>query len=162
MSKTDTLSRGYRTYLSENSTNSTALSTTSAAADLPTDALPMTGSDSVLRMSFFGSGDDNTTFNATLIGWRQSSGGYVPEHLASIEATLNSSITSIEGVTPNGINDIFADTLTLLSGDESAKFVDGNNLLPATLSVDLMGCAHYSIHFSINTTASANALVTSL
>ena len=105
-----------------------------------------------LVMSFFGTGSDNNTFSARLIGWRvvpdpADAGNlhkflFIPIPLFEVQATLSATQAGVDGTTiPSTM--LFADTITLTgtTADQgvSIDIVSPANNTIAHLVVDIKG-----------------------
>jgi hypothetical protein len=150
----------------------TSATDTSFASKVPTTTEP-TGAGVVdltinplvgrqLLLVFFGAGNDDTTFDARVIGWRKVGTLWVPCPLATLSCTLSSAV----GVAGAEVvaTDRFVDTVTAGFGNEDDKvwlFSPTSNLIARVL-LDLDGFPKVEVIFDLTGATSANCLYTML
>lgn len=151
-----------------------AAQTTMAVKSLKkTDAVPTTNRldtnigaiYNVGIFQFFGTGNDDTTFLARILGWRYVTDApgtpetaiWVPVPLLELTCTL-STATGVAGGTV-GSSDRFADTLAIVgttgNDDVSIDIVSPANNTPAHVVVDLKGFQKVEVIFDRNSSASS-------
>lgn len=117
----------------------------------------------LLKLMFYGTGADNSTFNARVIGWAKvavsgSTTLWVPTVLAEYVATLSAAV----GVAGAALvaTERFADTLSRTTGIEnvSDQVLSPGADLPAHALVDAKGFTRVEVTFDLVTATAANAL----
>jgi hypothetical protein len=118
--------------------------------------------DNVL-LAFYGTGNDDTTFDARVIGWRKISTLWVPVPLFQLTATLSTAV----GVSGAAVTDSerFADTLALSADFTGADGVSvqvqslsGLTNKVAHLVFDAKGFTKFEVLFDLTGATAANAL----
>lgn len=153
-----------------------AAQTTSAVFDLAkTDVIPRTDRPDVVNkpinnvgvFMFFGTGSDDNTFLARILGWRhivqrntdwvKETAIWIPVPLVELTCTL-STFTGVAGGLL-GTTQRFADTLALVgttgNDDVSIDIVSPANNTPAHIVVDLKGFQKCEVIFDRNSSASS-------
>lgn len=119
---------------------------------------------------FFGTGNEDTTFSARVIGWRRLKGNpyhtssptkdlWVPVVLAEFGCTLSATVGV--AATPVVAADRFVDTITLVTGNEdvSVDFVSPTGDEIAHALVDVKGFQKLEVTFDMTGATDGNALV---
>ena len=110
-----------------------------------------------IKVLFYGTGDDNDTFSARVIGWHKIGVGtgagrlWVPIILAELACTMSATVGIANA--PVVATERFVDTITLVTGNDDISIdivsPTGDEIAHAVL--DLKGCQY--IEFSFDTTA---------
>lgn len=122
----------------------------------------LTTIETFIQVMFFGTGSDDTTFDARFIGWNCVSDGtlWVPTLLAGVSCTLS----TVVGVTNADVvaTERFADTMTGASYNPSAGVVivsPTSNIAPAHITLDVLGSDLVQVVYDMTGATNANALV---
>lgn len=151
------------------STNSTD---TSFTANAPTTTEP-TGAGIVdlfriagkvhnnVAFIFYGTGNDDTTFDARVTGWQKVSTLWVPVPLLEVSCTLGTSV----GVSGASVTDSerFADTVTVAAAytglaNTAYRVVSPTGNLIAMLMIDMAGLPKLEVEFDRTGATACNAL----
>lgn len=112
-----------------------------------------------VALVFYGTGNDNDTFDARVIGWRKVSTLWVPVPLCQLTATLSAAV----GVASAAVLDTerFADTVALAAGynaNVSAEVVTPTGDVVAHVCLDTKGFTLLEVTFDLTGATDANAL----
>ncbi len=113
-----------------------------------------------LALLFYGTGADNATFDARVIGWQKVGGLWVPVTLLQAACTLSAAVGVALAEVTN--SERFADTITLSliasSGVDAWAKSPTNDTIGMALA-DVVGMAKAEVIFDLGTATGANALV---
>jgi hypothetical protein len=118
------------------------------------------GAPQYVQIIPFGDGDDDSTFDLRVMGWKVSDLGlWVPTILAQAACTLSATVgvDTYEATSSQR----FADTivLTQVRTNVDSKLSNPTGNLIASFQVETRGCAFIEVTFNLGTATGANALV---
>lgn len=120
-----------------------------------------------LLLRFFGVGNDDTTFSARVLGWRESISAtgavYYDQMLLAQYACILGNLAGVAGTNILDTNkEVDTITLTYPSGGTADNIIvsPGNNIRGAWAAVDMRGCLFPEVEFDMTGATSANALWT--
>lgn len=134
----------------ETTTNNTAEPGVQVADPVSIDGCCECSDMNLVKIAFLGSMSDNSNANdktlpgITVYGWSPIQGGlWLPSLITRVEATLGNRT----GVDATVIDDSehFADTITLVDGDESVRICSGISQQIASITMDLEGATRFQV-----------------
>lgn len=139
----------------------------SATAQVAVDVLARGGADGLVQnrllLVFFGTGNEDTTFAARVLGWRRlgtddETDLWVPVELAEVACTLSATV----GVAGTGVvaTERFADTITLVAGNDdiSMEIVSPTGDEIAHVVLDLKGFQKFEVQYDMTGATDGNCL----
>lgn len=152
------------------------LATNSAEGSLPTiapvQAVPTStvhaifgGARNNIFLQFYGTGNDNATFSALIVGWSYVPGDsdslslWVPKKIALLACTLSTAV----GVAGTSVlaTERFVDTITVTTGYVGTSYYDTSSPAdntPGSFTFDPMGAERIGVYFDMTGATDANCL----